>query len=117
MFMVLVSFRTVRQANCTRLDIERHRLYAGSTVSFADCEEYAHLTSLRHDLNGCGVKGLRSDCDTISQTFSLILVWPYLNIELVYTLFESSCGLCGRLRDSLASGVSSHQLGYFAFVF
>ncbi|KAG8333338.1 hypothetical protein J6590_000479 [Homalodisca vitripennis] len=57
---VLVSFRTVRQANCTRLDIERHRLYAGSTVSFADCEEYAHLTPLRHDLTGCGVTGLRT---------------------------------------------------------
>ncbi|XP_046684348.1 uncharacterized protein LOC124370101 isoform X1 [Homalodisca vitripennis] len=70
---------TVRKANCTRQDIERHRLYAGSTGSFADCEEYAHLTSLRHDLTGCGVTGLRSDCDTISQTF-LILVWPYSNI-------------------------------------
>ncbi|KAG8255629.1 hypothetical protein J6590_087976 [Homalodisca vitripennis] len=96
------SFQTVRQANCTRQDIERHRLYAGSTGSFADCEEYAHLTSLRHDLTGCGVTGLRSDCDTISQTF-LILVWPYSNIELVYTLIESSYGLCGQLQDSLAS--------------
>ncbi|KAG8258010.1 hypothetical protein J6590_038137 [Homalodisca vitripennis] len=54
----------VRQT--ARLDIERHRLYAGSTVSFADCEEYAHLTSLRHDWNGSGVTGLRSDCDTIT---------------------------------------------------
>ncbi|KAG8319718.1 hypothetical protein J6590_085583 [Homalodisca vitripennis] len=89
-------------ANCTRQDIERHRLYAGSTGSFADCEEYAHLTSWRHDLTGCGVTGLRSDCDTISQTF-LILVWPYSNIELVYTLIESSYGLCGQLQDSLAS--------------
>ncbi|KAG8285382.1 hypothetical protein J6590_081305 [Homalodisca vitripennis] len=30
------SFRTVSQANCTRLDIDWHRLYAGSTGSFAD---------------------------------------------------------------------------------
>ncbi|KAG8255632.1 hypothetical protein J6590_087979 [Homalodisca vitripennis] len=64
------SFRTVRQANCTRLDIERHRLYAGSTGSFDDCEEYAHLTSLRHDLTGCGVTGGISDCDTIMRAIT-----------------------------------------------
>ncbi|KAG8309078.1 hypothetical protein J6590_094566 [Homalodisca vitripennis] len=39
----------LKRADCTCLGIERHRLYAGSTGSFADCEENAHLTSLRHD--------------------------------------------------------------------
>ncbi|KAG8246472.1 hypothetical protein J6590_084335 [Homalodisca vitripennis] len=85
-----VSYRMTKvkfKANCTRLDIERHRLYAGSTVSYADCEKYAQFTSLRHDLNGCGVTGLRTvdfveGCGTRSP------------VECLY-----------------------HKLGYFAFVF